>query len=73
MQQTIEVGRFSDGRLMVLVRFRSRSNFRFCDQDQATWVPTFAELDNLNEVLNIVNEYNENRRKIAEKLTLQAD
>lgn len=58
MKPIFEISRFADGRLMLRVRFRKNSNFRFEEEEEATWVPTFDEVNLLNEALNVTNEHN---------------
>ena len=50
-EMKVEVERFYDGKLKVLVRFESKSNFW---KETLTWVPTFKEMELiLNSVLGI--------------------
>ena len=62
MKPIFELAKFSDGRLMLRVRFYRTSNFWINDKEEATWVPTFEEVDFLKEALNVANEHNENRK-----------
>jgi len=57
-----ELGKFSDGRLMLKVRFYKNTNF-WISEEEATWVPTLEEVDFLTEVLAVANEHNETKRK----------
>lgn len=69
MEPRIEVKNFADGRLMVMMRFFSGTNFWINDRGEATWVPTFEEINTLTtlkDTLFAVDNYNEiNRRKIT--------
>jgi hypothetical protein len=65
MKPIFEFNKFSDGRLMIRVRFFKNSNFWIHDLEQATWVPTFEEVDFLKEVLDLTNERNEINRTIG--------
>jgi hypothetical protein len=58
MTAIIEASKFWDGRLMLRVRFRKDSKNVRQDGDETTWVPSYYELDLLNEVLALVDEYN---------------
>ena len=58
MQTTFELARFRDGRLMLRVRFHDNSNFWIQESDEATWVPTFSEVLDLKEFLDVIDEYN---------------
>jgi hypothetical protein len=62
MKHKIELSKFADGRLMLKVRFRRESNFRFEDNNEATWVPTFEEVNLLRETLDATNDYNEKKK-----------
>jgi hypothetical protein len=65
MKPIFEFSRFSDGRLMIRVRFFMNSNFWIHDLEQATWVPTLDEVAFLKEVLDVTNERNEIKRTIG--------
>jgi hypothetical protein len=65
MKPIFEFSRFSDGRLMIRVRFFTNSNFWIHDLEQATWVPTLDEVAFLKEVLDVTNERNEIKRTIG--------
>jgi hypothetical protein len=58
MTTIIEASKFWDGRLMLRVRFRKDSKNVRQDGDETTWVPSYYEIDLLNEVLALVDEYN---------------
>ncbi len=58
MTAIIETSKFWDGRLMLRVRFRKDSRNVRQDGEETTWVPSYYELDLLNEVLALVDEYN---------------
>ena len=60
-----EFDKFSDGRLMIKVRFFTASNFWIHDLSQATWVPTLQEVATLKEVLGLTNERNEIRKTLG--------
>jgi hypothetical protein len=64
MKPIFELGKFSDGRLMLRVRFYKNSNFWINDQEEATWVPTLEEVDFLKEVLGVANEHNEAKQRM---------
>ena len=53
---------------MLRVRFRKDSRNVRQDGDETTWVPSYYELNLLNEVLMIVDEYNS---KILERRQLK--
>jgi hypothetical protein len=63
MKPRFELERFSDRRLKLMVRFFQTSNFWINEEGEATWVPTFEELEQLNEALVMTNNHNENRNK----------
>jgi hypothetical protein len=65
MKPIFEFSRFSDGRLMIRVRFFRNSNFWIHDLEQATWVPTLDEVAFLKEVLDVTNERNEIKATIG--------
>ena len=54
----IEIGRFSDKRLMLLVRFLKDTNFRLYEDGSCTWVPTKKELEDLRETLEAIDVHN---------------
>jgi hypothetical protein len=54
----IEISRFSDKRLMLLVRFFKGSNFRESDNESSTWVPKKEELQDLTEAMEAIDFYN---------------
>jgi len=59
LKHRVEVDNFATGKLKVVVRFFSASNFWIHEQgEEATWVPTFEELSKVNETLQAINEYN---------------
>jgi hypothetical protein len=58
MTAIIETSKFWDGRLMLRVRFRNNSRNVRQEGDETTWVPSYYELDLLNVVLALVDEYN---------------
>lgn len=58
MPAIIETSKFWDGRLMLRVRFRKDSKNVRQEGEETTWVPSYYELDLLNEVLALVDEYN---------------
>ena len=60
-----EFDKFSDGRLMIKVRFFANSNFWIHDLEQATWVPTLQEVATLKEVLDLTNERNEIKKTLG--------
>jgi hypothetical protein len=60
-----EFSRFSDGRLMIRVRFFRNSNFWIHSLEEATWVPTLDEVAFLKEVLDVTNEHNEIKRAMG--------
>ena len=62
MKPRIELDTFSDGRLMVRVRFCSNSNFWIQDMGKATWVPTLKEVDLLKEAIDAIDEYNQGKK-----------
>jgi len=65
MEPRIEIKTFPDGRLMVLMRFFNNTNFRIGENGEATWVPRFGEIEPLYETLQVINEYNEKKRKLT--------
>jgi len=69
MKPTVEIGKFTDGRLMVRVRFVKNSNFWIYDLEEATWVPTLEEVNFLKEVLDVTNERNEIKRSLTVQRT----
>lgn len=58
MTAIIETSKFWDGRLMLRVRFRKDAKNIRQEGDETTWVPSYYEIDLLNEVLALVDEYN---------------
>jgi hypothetical protein len=64
MKPTVEIARFVDGRLMVLIRFYAHSNFRIHDLESASWVPTLEELAHIKEVVDLTNEHNEIKKRL---------
>ena len=58
MTAIIETSKFWDGRLMLRVRFRKDSKNIRQEGDETTWVPSYYEIDLLNEVLALIDEYN---------------
>ena len=58
MKPIFELAKFADGRIMLRVRFCKTSNF-WINEEEATWVPTFEEVDFLKEALNVANDHNE--------------
>lgn len=65
MKPIFEFGRFSDGRLMIRVRFFRNSNFWIHSLEEATLVPTLDEVALLKEVLDVTNERNEIKRALG--------
>jgi len=58
----VEVERFHDGDLKLLVRFEPSGNFWKAD---STWVPTFEEIERILETLlgvDVINRWKKNRR-----------
>ena len=58
----VEVERFSDGDLKLLVRFEPNSNFW---KENLTWVPTLEEIDRILKALlgiDVVNRWKKYRR-----------
>jgi stage V sporulation protein SpoVS len=59
MKPRVEVNSFSNGKLKVVVRFFQASNFWIHEQgEEATWVPTFEELEMVDKTLKAINEFN---------------
>lgn len=50
----IEIGRFPDKRLKLLVHFTKSANF----WEDLTWVPTTQEIEDLKEIFDAVDSYN---------------
>ena len=63
MKPRFEIERFPDKRLKLMVRFFQTSNFWINEEGEATWVPTFEEVEQLNEALVMTNIHNENKNK----------
>ena len=63
MKPRYELERFPDKRLKLMVRFFQTSNFWINEEGEATWVPTFEEVEQLIEALLMTNFHNENKRK----------
>jgi len=42
----VEVGRFSDGRLCIIVHFEEKTNF-WRKESECTWVPTLEEIERI--------------------------
>ena len=64
MEPRIEIQTFSDGRLKVMMRFFKNSNFWINNNEEATWVPRFEEIEPLVETLCVINAHNEEKRKL---------
>lgn len=60
----VEIARFSDGRLKVLIRFNAYSNFWIQDLETASWVPTLEEVAHIKEVIDLTNEHNEIKKTL---------
>ena len=59
----VEIHRFKDGRLQLLIRFEKDSNFRIGD---LTWVPRKDEVSLITESLLALDEYNTLKSKLAD-------
>jgi hypothetical protein len=70
MEPIIEVSTFSDGRLMLRVRFTFTSNVWFSNNEEITWVPTLKEVAVLKEALDAVNEHNEKKKAFSFEETM---
>lgn len=62
LKMKVEIHRFRDGRLQLLIRFEKDSNFRTRD---LTWVPRKEEVKLINESLQALDEYNIIKSKLA--------
>lgn len=63
MTAIIETSKFSDGRLMLRVRFRKDAKNVRQEGNEITWVPAYYEVDLINESLLAVEEYNAKKGK----------
>ncbi len=61
MTAIMEASKFWDGRLMLKVRLRKDTKNVRQEGEETTWVPSFYEIDLLNELLTLIDEYNSKR------------
>ena len=63
MEPTIQIDRFSDGRLKLRVRFVRSPNFWFLSRDEADWVPSLEFPDRLKDAIQAIDEFNKKKKK----------
>lgn len=62
MKPIVQLSKFPDGRLKLVIQFCRDSNFWILDSTRASWVPTLEEVEFLKETLDMTNEHNEIKR-----------
>jgi hypothetical protein len=63
MAPKIEVSKFASGDLQILVRFTPSKNVRVEGNGVTTWVPTYDELNRIQESVVAIDEHNIQKKK----------